>query len=323
MTSPCIGTGTDGPRVQLAYWVTGGATDQYATRVPEIIDMAQQIDNWLETELTPWNHHRVTRWMRPSCGQPSVLHATDTNGVTFDAPGVHYLVWVDGNTAGVCGFATESSDDASSPANANNWDNAIGEIRTECGITLGVALHEYMHMMGAVQATAPHSNNNGGFHCYEEWDIMCYHDAPNAPALVYTCPSAPNETLDCNNDDYFSGNEPRGVDPPVPYIIDHWNTYHSNYLADPNITPSMSCGDCDMHRGGETQTITFSGYHNGETVYVFVDGKNKGHASANTSGAGSLTITFGANAATGTFPIAAIGYLGTWDDGTGTLRVRV
>ena len=43
-------------------------------------------------------------------------------------------------------------------------------------------LHEMTHNLGAVGDSAPHSSGYG--HCYDGYDVMCYHDHPAAPAMT-------------------------------------------------------------------------------------------------------------------------------------------
>ena len=74
-----------------------------------------------------------------------------------------------------------------------------------------VAAHEVMHNLGGVQLSAP--NASGGFHCIDEYDVMCYSDAGSGlPKMRFDCnESARNATLfDCGHNDYYHTNPAPG-----------------------------------------------------------------------------------------------------------------
>jgi hypothetical protein len=88
--------------------------------------------------------------------------------------------------------------------------------------------HEISHTMGAVQYSAPHTSLGG--HCIDEWDVMCYSDAPFHPKMKFLCKDGLGDfRLDCNNDDYFAANPARGS-----YLARHWNEANSMYLTPGN-----------------------------------------------------------------------------------------
>ena len=81
-----------------------------------------------------------------------------------------------------------------------------------------------MHNLGGVQHSA--RNATGGFHCIDEWDVMCYQDGSGAATRV-ECPDRARDAtrFDCNHDDYFH------PDPPVgSYLANPWNTANSQFL---------------------------------------------------------------------------------------------
>jgi hypothetical protein len=81
-----------------------------------------------------------------------------------------------------------------------------------------------MHNIGGVQLSAP--NTSGGWHCVDEWDLMCYSDTPNHPTMVTRCPdTARNRLFDCNHDDYFHTSPT-----PGSYLATRWNAANSQYL---------------------------------------------------------------------------------------------
>ena len=88
-------------------------------------------------------------------------------------------------------------------------------------------LHEMTHNLGAVGDSAPHSSGYG--HCYDGYDVMCYHDHPAAPAMTYPCPriaGVMSQVLDCGGDDYFNVAPAAGS-----YLATHWNTFDNRFLA--------------------------------------------------------------------------------------------
>jgi hypothetical protein len=84
--------------------------------------------------------------------------------------------------------------------------------------------HELMHMLGAVQPSAPHATAYG--HCTDEHDAMCYADG-DGQRLRRVCSQPDSEQVfDCDRDDYF---DPR-PDPTSEYLRTHWNTADSSFL---------------------------------------------------------------------------------------------
>ena len=84
-------------------------------------------------------------------------------------------------------------------------------------------VHEIFHNLGAIQASAP--NSDGGGHCTDGTDLMCFaggrctaHDRPTTSIAL---------PLDCGGDDYFSPDPPAGS-----YLATHWNTYNSPFLCE-------------------------------------------------------------------------------------------
>ena len=89
-----------------------------------------------------------------------------------------------------------------------------------------VAAHEVMHNLGGVQNSAP--NASGGFHCIDEFDVMCYPDAGSGlPKMRFDCnESARNETFfDCGHNDYYHTNPS-----PGSYLSRCWNSANNQFL---------------------------------------------------------------------------------------------
>lgn len=115
-----------------------------------------------------------------------------------------------------CAGTWGDSDDQPGPANAFNNGRHYTEIAVPCW-GVNAAAHELGHMLGAVLPGAPHYQ--GGGHCSQEWDLMCYGDTQS-----FDCTERDfDRLLDCGNDDYFStnptpaaGSPPTGTSPTAP-----------------------------------------------------------------------------------------------------------
>ena len=109
-----------------------------------------------------------------------------------------------------CGWATIREDSRPGPENENNLPSFATVIRRCLGYH--TVAHELLHSIGAVQMTAPHSD--GRFHS-RQLDIMGMQNADLCGDY---------STIDCGNDDYFSLQ-------PVGYLVEHWNSADSIFLA--------------------------------------------------------------------------------------------
>lgn len=112
------------------------------------------------------------------------------------------------------------------------------------------------HLLGGIQLDAPPSS--GGGHCVDQFDVMCYSDAPYYPAMQQLCPADQAERLDCNHDDYYHTNPPAGS-----YLATHWNVANSEFLnqaaeaANPPLAISIAVPTNDgLFVGSATITIT-------------------------------------------------------------------
>lgn len=109
-----------------------------------------------------------------------------------------------------CGWAFVDNDDRPGAENLHNRGSLAWISRT-C-LSYYVVAHEFLHMIGAVQLSAPHSD--GWWHG-REFDVMGY-------PMSNLC--GIHDKIDCNHDDYYSL-EPKG------YLADHWNSANSIFLA--------------------------------------------------------------------------------------------
>jgi hypothetical protein len=138
-------------------------------------------------------------------------------------PPIKYLIWTDANI--YCGIAQVAGNDSASSSNgANSGPNyARGDNGCWRRTDHLSELHELMHTLGAVQLSAP--NSSGGYHCTDEYDVMCCADSGTV-TLTYPCPISHEWLLDCNHDDYFNTSPPSGS-----YLASHWDVANSVFLA--------------------------------------------------------------------------------------------
>ena len=274
----CGGSGSDGVRVQVVYAFTGAVADP-ARRAAIAADAANADQAYVASAARTGGNRQV-RWVTDSgtagC-RLSILDKRITTGATgFDALRADltaqgltdvtrkYLVWTEGALAAdasTCGLGEFWSggpgDDRPGPDNPNAT-NAGGStptfaaVKDPCWDMNGghsVPAHELMHMLGAVQETAPHAANSG--HCSDENDAMCY--GPGV-AVVAGCTDPAGEALfDCNNDDYFHTDPVAGS-----YLCDHWDTARSPFLWNNGVNqPPRAVAEVVVVPGPGTVSVTW------------------------------------------------------------------
>jgi len=239
----CYDDGTSGYRVQAIYAHADDVTDRYASVVDALRTYAAAADGAFEQSAQETGGDRHVRFVtEPSPSgaacQLSVLDVTlpatadDTfsNTITalqaqsFTRADRRYLVWMDATV--YCGIAQLRSDDSSAQTNVNNG-RYPGYARVDAGCwgnRAPVEAHELLHTFGGVQTTAPHATP--AFHCYDEWDLMCYADGSGVPMQTICASSSHDALLDCNHDDYFSTDPAAGS-----YLATHWNSADSRFLT--------------------------------------------------------------------------------------------
>lgn len=233
----CYGDGTDGRRVQAVYAVAADRPDRYDALVGGIRQDAKDVDTIFAGSAAATGGVRHVRFVTGAGCVVEVAKAvmsaggddSFTNTINelaaqgFNRSDRKYLIWVDANV--YCGIANVNGDDRKT---ASNWNNSGPDYaRADAGCWGGhTEAHELMHTLGGVQLSAPHTS--GGYHCVDEYDVMCYSDSPNFPAMQIVClPQATNENiLDCGHDDYFHTDPPAGN-----YLASHWNSADSGFLA--------------------------------------------------------------------------------------------
>jgi hypothetical protein len=235
LTPLCSGDGVTGKRTQVVYARSSDRSDRYAAFLPSFRTWAADADRIYAASAAETGGVRRLRFVHNSSCVVSVINAvmpangddTFSNTITalknlgLNRTDRKYMVFVDANV--YCGIGNIDGDDQPGSANLNNGGPDYG--RTDAGCWGGnTAAHEHMHNIGGVQLSAPHTS--GGWHCTDEWDLMCYSDTPNHPTMVIACPdTARGRLFDCNHDDYFNTSPT-----PGSYLATKWNAANSQYL---------------------------------------------------------------------------------------------
>jgi hypothetical protein len=237
----CSGTGRDGNRVQVVYAVEQGQHDRYVILQSALQSFVADVDDTFA--LSSRESGRRVRWVSDSACTPAIDHVVLPKGALsepdmvvmktalrelgYDEPGRKYLVLADAGE--LCGIGDVYRDDRPTQNNRNNGTAPMyARVDTPCwAVPPGghsTPAHELMHMLGAVQPTAPHATAYG--HCTDERDAMCYADG-DGQRLRRVCAQPDDEQLfDCRRDDYF---DPSPT-PASAYLREHWNTADSRFL---------------------------------------------------------------------------------------------
>ena len=231
----CDGDGSSGYRTQVMYVRPSDRADRYATYASSIQTWAAGADAIYQNSAAETGGYRRLRFVHDAGCNIIVLNVVipGTGSVDFNtsksqlaALGYNrsdrkYMYFFDLNI--YCGIASIIPGDSSSQSNSNNFGPSYARADNGCWAASVIA-HESMHNMGGVQLSAAHTS--GGYHCVDEWDLMCYSDSPNFPAMQYLCLSSSHDTLfDCNHDDYYHTNPA-----PGSYLATRWNTANNRFL---------------------------------------------------------------------------------------------
>ena len=294
----CAGDGVSGPRVEVLYARASDVADRYSTYLASFRAWVAEADGYVSASAAETGGSRRVRFVHNSAcalvvhnvvmsptGDDSFNNTvTELQAAGYTGDDRRYLVFVDANI--LCGVSGNWGDDQPSLNNLNNHGTLYGRIDAGCWGAHAFT-HELTHMLGAVQQSAP--NSSGGGHCTDEYDVMCYPDAPNYPTMRIECPDTSHEDrLDCNHDDYFSTAPTAGG-----YLATHWNTANSAFLMTgaPAVTAlAPSSGPLagrtvvtvtGVNLGGTTQ-VTFNGVA-GSALTLVSPGMLKVTAPARTS----------------------------------------
>ncbi|MFE5585175.1 RICIN domain-containing protein [Kitasatospora sp. NPDC056531] len=243
----CEGDGSSGNRVQVVYVHTPG-NDRFAQYLSSFKKWAADVDVIYNASAQETGGVRHVRFVTESDCTASVLNVQISDSEIQDfnasnralaAQGFNrkdrkYMMFTDAKV--YCGIGTFAGDERPGQDNISNFGPSYG--RTDSGCWSGsTAAHELGHNLGAVNNSAPHSSKAG--HCTDEWDLMCYSDAPYYPKMQIVCPDrAHDDRLDCGHDDYYNTNPA-----PGSYLATHWNVANNRFLiagsgTGPNPTPT-------------------------------------------------------------------------------------
>lgn len=233
----CVGSGSDGARVQVVYAREVGTRDRFTQVQASIRAEIARVDSVFAVSARKTGGGRQVRWVAPDC-VPSIARVVVPAG-TFASTDIDrtekalaarglgaknrkYLVFADADR--ICGVSTIYKD-SSAKNNANDGRNPqYARIDSGCWNSpdWSVAAHELVHTLGGVQPDAP--NALGRYHCDDANDLMCYRETPQTK-LRLVCGPDHAGLLDCNNDDYFNTAPKKGS-----YLDKSWNVADSSFL---------------------------------------------------------------------------------------------
>ncbi|HYF47070.1 MAG TPA: S-layer homology domain-containing protein, partial [Acidimicrobiales bacterium] len=240
----CYGDGQSGVRTQVVYAYPTGRSSRLASLLPAIRTRAAQIDAIFHRSAAQTGGERHVRFTTdancdltvvavdvpanaiPASGFTALAARLDQLGV--DRSDRRYLVYAETYDAApnsCTGLATVWDDDRAASDNRSNLRVGYGRVDDSClnsGFDGRIEAHELMHTFGGVQPTAPHATSSL-YHCWDEWDRMCYDDDGNEP-LRFVCPAGNDLRFDCGNDDYFFASP---ACREGGYLRTHWNTADS------------------------------------------------------------------------------------------------
>lgn len=195
--------------VQFAWVAAPGETVDRVAIEAQLLEIAEHI-NWLFwRDSDNYYEVRIPAWKVTADCKLDIRWHDEPTGGSIPPPGRTKLIRIEPDNR-FCGYAHINIDDRPGPENTNNW-SSLAAVARHC---LGhyVVAHEFLHSIGAVQLSAPHSNGN--FHS-TEYDIM---GPPGAPdCTIY-------DMIDCNHDDYFSLS-------PGDRFTNRWNSADSIFLV--------------------------------------------------------------------------------------------
>jgi hypothetical protein len=262
-----------------------GTPDRFTQVLSTLKNQVANIDDTFAVSSRQTDGGRRVRWVQTPTCEPDIRRVTlppgalgadpDTTfdalrAVGYDVPDRKYLLFADATTmlynGGACGVA-EFYLDSSATANYNDGGSSLLS-RVDCW-TGRTAAHELMHMLGAVQAEAPHATASG--HCTDASEIMCYSDSTGT--VTQTCPVANANYFDCNNDDYFHTNPAAGS-----YLATKWNTARSSFLtAVPVLPPAPTVQVVPDQPSGEFgDTFTFRATADRPATYAWSSNERLG-----------------------------------------------
>jgi len=193
-------------------WVTlPGETPDHAVIERQLNEVAEQVNGLFWRDSDRADLVRLPAWkVLPDCTLDVLWDGVPMPGGTIPRAEQTKLIQVDTDVTR-CGYAFVWDDDRPTPDNVHNQGSFM--VATRRCLNAYVVAHEFLHSIGAVQLSAPHSD--GGFHS-SEFDVM------GRPAFN-RC--GVHDMIDCEHDDYFSLR-------PTDYLAEHWNSADSVFLVD-------------------------------------------------------------------------------------------
>jgi hypothetical protein len=236
----CEGDGQSGFRVQMLYVYPDNKSSRFGpTLEASLRGMSGQADQIFQKSAEETGSVRNLRFVQESGAlcQPDVVEVKipaasiagfDTMIAQLQAQGFNradriYLAFTDATN--YCGVGTIWNDDRLTTANWNYSGPSYSRVDAGCW-TGTVAAHEVMLNLGGVQLSAP--NTSHGFHCIDEYDVMCYSDAgPGQPQMRVDCQNQSNNAtrFDCGHNDYYNT-----TPAPGSYLANYWNAANNRFL---------------------------------------------------------------------------------------------
>lgn len=268
----CDGDGQSGFRVQVLYVRSSDVASRYSEFLPSFRGWAGDANDIFRDSAAETGGSRSLRFVQDASCQPNVTEVVvspgnisdfwdtvaDLRGQGYNRTDRIYLMFTDAND--LCGYGSLWPDDQPGASNPNNQGPSYSRVDAGCW-SGSLAAHELMHNLGGVQNSSPHAS--GGFHCIDEFDVMCYSDYPNYPGMQVTCSAEQqDERFDCGHDDYFSTNPA-----PGSYLATHWNTANNRFLIGAADVPPTSPGkvsppqvgvETKKQRNGSATKVTVS-----------------------------------------------------------------
>ncbi|MBI3397513.1 hypothetical protein HY045_03495, partial [Candidatus Woesebacteria bacterium] len=242
-TVTCDGDGTSGNRFQAIYAHGSDVASKYDTYLTSFQTWISGADaDYANSAIRSGGSAIHPRFVHDSTCHPVIDNVTlpGTGSITmgdmesqlinlgYNRSDRKYVVFMDNTT--YCGIADVGYDDTLSSSNLNNSGAMFARTDNTCWSDY-VSAHESMHIIGAVQLTAPHSALE--FHSYDTYDIMSR--PTNGTPTQFVCTNTADAYMfDCNHDDYFSAN----VSSSSSYLATHWNTASSKFLINSYPIPS-------------------------------------------------------------------------------------
>lgn len=231
---PCIGNGTDGPRVRWIYAYKASNNNRLNSLRSGFESIARRTTSVVyNSSMASGNKVQKIRYATTEdCTlriSPVAIRGDATSfsniisqvrAAGYDRADRKYIVMVD--AADNCGLGQMYVSDTNGPSNPNNSGGMYAAIWRPCWNY--AEPHELGHMLGAVQRTTPHAT--AGSHCSDENDVMCYDDGTAGSNMTNSCTVAAKHWFyDCGFNDYYD----RGAE--TTYLSNHWNIAENQYLT--------------------------------------------------------------------------------------------